>query len=48
MTYTVTTLVPRIVIVEVFESESCLAMSDSVSPWTTQSMKFSRPEYWSG
>ena len=23
-------------------------MSDSATPWTTQSMEFSRPEYWSG
>ena len=44
MPYTVITLVPRIVIVEVFES--CLAVSDPASPWTTQSMKFLRPEYW--
>ena len=22
--------------------------SDFVTPWTMQSMKFSRPEYWSG
>ena len=44
MPYTVITLVPKIVIVEVFES--CLAVSDSASPWTTQSMKFFRPEYW--
>ena len=23
-------------------------MSNSVTPWTIQSMEFSRPEYWSG
>ena len=23
-------------------------MSDSMTPWTTQSMEFSRPEYWNG
>ena len=23
-------------------------MSNSVTPWTLQSMEFSRPEYWSG
>ena len=27
---------------------SCSVMSDSVTPWTVQSMEFSRPEYWSG
>ena len=27
---------------------SHLVMSDSVTPWTIQSMEFSRPEYWSG
>ena len=30
------------------ESESRSVMSDSVTPWTMQSMEFSRPEYWSG
>ena len=30
------------------ESERCSVMSDSVIPWTIQSMEFSRPEYWSG
>ena len=29
-------------------SESRSVMSDSASPWTIQSMEFSRPEYWSG
>ena len=29
-------------------SESHLVMSDSATPWTIQSMEFSRPEYWSG
>ena len=29
------------------ESESCSVMSNSVIPWTIQSMEFSRPEYWS-
>ena len=28
-------------------SESHSIMSDSVTPWTIQSMEFSRPEYWS-
>ena len=27
---------------------SHLVMSDSVTPWTIQSMEFSRPEYWNG
>ena len=30
------------------ESESHSVMSDSATPWTIQSMEFSRPEYWSG
>ena len=30
------------------ESESCSVVLDSATPWTIQSMKFSRPEYWSG
>ena len=30
------------------ESESHSAVSNSLTPWTTQSMDFSRPEYWSG
>ena len=30
------------------ESESRSAVSNSVTPWTTQSMEFSRPELWSG
>ena len=29
------------------EIESCSFVSDSVTPWTVQSMEFSRPEYWS-
>ena len=29
-------------------SESRSVMSDSATPWTIQSMDFSRPEYWSG
>jgi len=29
-------------------SDSCSVMSDSETPWTIQSMEFSRPEYWSG
>ena len=29
-------------------SESRSVMSDFVTPWTVQSMEFSRPEYWSG
>ena len=29
-------------------SESRSVMSDSVIPWTIQSLEFSRPEYWSG
>ena len=28
-------------------SESCSVMPDSLTPWTIQSMEFSRPEYWS-
>ena len=30
------------------ECESCSVVSDSATPWTTQSMEFSRPEYWRG
>ena len=30
------------------ESESRSVVSDSVTPWTIQSVEFSRPEYWSG
>ena len=30
------------------DSESRSVVSDSVTPWTIQSMEFSRPEYWSG
>ena len=30
------------------ESESHSVVSYSVTPWTIQSMEFSRPEYWSG
>ena len=30
------------------ESESHSVVSDSVTPWTTRSMDFSRPAYWSG
>ena len=30
------------------ESESRSAVPDSVTPWTIQSMGFSRPEYWTG
>ena len=33
---------------EASESESCSAVSNSVTTWTIQSMEFSRPEYWSG
>ena len=29
-------------------SDSCSVMSDSATPWTVQSMDFSRPESWSG
>ena len=29
-------------------SESRSVVSDSATPWTLQSMEFSRPEYWSG
>ena len=29
-------------------SEDCSVVSDSGTPWTIQSMEFSRPEYWSG
>ena len=31
--------------VKVKVAQSCLTLCD---PWTTQSMQFSRPEYWSG
>ena len=34
--------------IEVKLSESRSVMSDSVTPCTVQSMKFSRSEYWSG
>ena len=30
------------------ESESLSVMSDCATPWTVQSMEFSRQEYWSG
>ena len=30
------------------ESESHSVMSHSATPWTIESMEFSRPEYWSG
>ena len=30
------------------ESEISSVVSDSATPWITKSMKFSRPEYWSG
>ena len=30
------------------ESECRSVMSESVTPWTIQSMEFSKPEYWSG
>ena len=30
------------------ESESCSIVFNSMTPWTMQSMEFSRPEYWSG
>ena len=30
------------------ENESRSVLSNSATPWTTQSMEFSRPEYWSG
>ena len=30
------------------EGESHSVVTDSVTPWTTQSIEFSRPEYWSG
>ena len=29
-------------------NESCSVVSDSATPWTIQSMEFSRPEHWSG
>ena len=29
-------------------SESRSAVSDSTTPWTVESMEFSKPEYWSG
>ena len=32
----------------VSESESDSVVSDSATPWTIQSMAFSRPEYWNG
>ena len=30
------------------KSQSCSVVTDSVNPWTIQSMEFSRPAYWSG
>ena len=30
------------------ESKSCSVVSDSATPWTTQSLEFFRPEYWNG
>ena len=33
---------------KVKESESHSVVSDFVTPWTMESMEFSRPEYWSG
>ena len=30
------------------ESQSHSVVSDSATPWTIESMEFSRPEYWSG
>ena len=30
------------------ENESCCVVSNSATPWTIQSMEFSKPEYWSG
>ena len=30
------------------ESESHSVVSTSATPWTEESMEFSRPEYWSG
>ena len=38
---------PHIIYYLPHESESCLFMSDSATPWT-QSMEFSWPEYWNG
>ena len=38
---------PHIIYYLPLESESCLFMSDSATPWT-QSMEFSWPEYWNG
>ena len=35
-------------IISACESESGSVVPDSVTPWTIQSMAFSRPEYWSG
>ena len=32
----------------IHKSKSHSVMSNSVTPWTKQCMKFSRPEYWSG
>ena len=32
----------------IYERESHSVVSDSVTPWTIQSMEFSRPEHWSG
>ena len=31
----------------IVESEGCSVVSDSATPWTTESMEFSKPEYWS-
>ena len=33
---------------QMYPLESHLVVSNSVTPWTVQSMDFSRPEYWSG
>ena len=30
------------------EIESCSVVSNTKTPWSIQSMEFSRPEYWSG
>ena len=32
----------------IVESESCSIVSDSATPWSVESMEFSRPEYCSG
>ena len=41
-------LIHKMGIILISESENLSVVSDSATPWTIQSMEFSRPEYWSG